>query len=108
VSSFRWGNIKEKECSACYIWGFTFIPKRNGTQKAQRFLCGRFLAKGNKNPTNLKEHLILSVGPENMSDCKSFLCRKQAWFQRLADITSVMQTVPNITSLSQGQGNYAI
>jgi hypothetical protein len=67
VSSFSSGNIKEKECSG-YIWGFSFIPKCNGAQKAQRFLCGRFLAKGNMNPTNLKQHLIISFSPENMSD----------------------------------------
>lgn len=108
VSSFSSGNIKEKECSG-YIWGFSFVPKCNGTQKAQRFLCGRFLAKGNMNPTNLKQHLIISFGPENMSDSVNlFFCRKQAWFQRLADITSVMQTLPKITLLSQGQGNDAI
>jgi hypothetical protein len=51
-----------------HIFGFTFIPKCDGTEKAQCFLCaGRFLAKGNMKPTNLKEHLIISVDPENMS-----------------------------------------
>jgi len=55
---FWLGKYQIKECSGCYIWGFTFIPKCNGTQKAQCFLCGRFIAKGNMNPTNLKEHLI--------------------------------------------------
>ena len=37
-------------------------------------------------PTNLKEHLIMSVDPENMSDSVLFVCvcgRKQTWFRRL-------------------------
>ena len=37
--------------------GFTFMTKRDGTQKPQCFLCGKILANKSMKPLKLKDHL---------------------------------------------------
>lgn len=80
MSSLGWEMSQKRMQWTLHIFGFSFIPKCEGTQKAQCFLCGQFLASEMMKPAKLKEHLT-SVDPETRSDSVDLFCKNKLDFK---------------------------
>ena len=73
---------KKRKYSNEYIsLGFTVTVDRDGTEKPQCVLSGKFLANSSMKAVKLKDHLI-SNHPGNVSDSRNAFLQKKARFER--------------------------